>query len=192
MTSDKKSIFHGIEFKTVDRADRELLSQAADLHFDSLSYRSFITFFGKEFLINIYEIILSERQGFFVLALEGGRVKGICLSCLDSSRLMGMMMKRWPVFFSKILKGVIRKPSVVKKLWETLSYSRKGGSNINAELTVIAVEDGLRSRGVGTLLLERWEKELLKKGISKYKVTVHKDMERSNQFYIKNKMRLSG
>ena len=61
---------------------------------------------------------------------------------------------------------------------------------IKAELLVIAVEAKSRSKSIGSVLVEKLNNEFKKQGVLEYKVTAHKEMNKSNNFYLKNGMRL--
>jgi GNAT superfamily N-acetyltransferase len=179
-----------MEFQVTSKVDRPIIFQAAKLHYESLSYRSFITLFGQEFLELIYEILLQERLGFFVVALEKDKLSGFIFACVDSSKLTQVIMKRINVFFPILIKVLMKKPSLIKNLCETFFYSSKEGNDVKPELLVMAVAESHRSLGIGRKMILTLDQEFLKLGYATYKATVHQEMIRSNNFYRLNNMRL--
>ena len=179
-----------MEYKVVYEYNKNLLRQAADLHYEDLSYRSFITSFGRNFLYQLYKGILLCRLGFFVFANSDSRVKGFVLGCTDSTKLMSVIFRRFWIFAKSIIPVILKNPALITKLFETIFYSRKEGVKIKAELLVIAVEAKSRSKSIGSILVEKLNNEFKKQGILEYKVTAHKEMNKSNNFYLKNGMGL--
>jgi GNAT superfamily N-acetyltransferase len=178
-----------MEFRVTNKIDRSIISQAAKLHYESLSYRSFITLFGQRFLELLYEMLLQEQLAFFVVAIEEDRLLGFLLACYDSSKLSQVMIKRSGLFFPIMLNVLIKKPYLIKNIFETVFYSTKEGKDIKPELLVMAVDEAHRSLGIGSKMIATLEEEFLRLGYKRYKVTVHQGMARSNKFYQANKMR---
>lgn len=177
-----------MEFQVTNKIDRNIIFQAAKLHYESLSYRSFITLFGQKFLELIYETLLQEQLVFFVLAVEQGNLLGFILACVDSSKLSQIMIKRFNLFFPIIMNVLIKKPYLIKNIFETIFYSSKEEKGIKPELLIMAVDESYRSLGIGSKMIVTMEEEFLRLGYKKYKVTVHQGMARSNKFYQANKM----
>jgi ribosomal protein S18 acetylase RimI-like enzyme len=180
-----------IDYSVVVDSNDELLIEAAQLHIEHLSYRSFITLFGTKFILELYKDILSDKLGFFVFALSGNKVCGFVLGCMDSSRLFKLIIKKFPKYLKKILPQIISKPKLIPKLFETLFYVKKENTDIVSELVVIVTDSDYRTVGIGSGLVEILNKEFLKRGLHQYKVTVHDEMKQSNNFYVKNGMKLS-
>lgn len=178
-----------MEYKIIYHDESDFLKQAARLHYESLSYRSFITSFGENFLYQLYKGILQIHIGFFVCAIQDNQLKGFILGCFDSSKLILVVVKRLYIFFPLIISRIIKNPALMIKLYETLRYTNKSDERIKSELLIIAVKENYRSRGIGTFLIKLLNDEFKKYEIVKYKVTVHKDMHRSNDFYIKTGMK---
>ncbi len=179
-----------IGYEVIHENNEDFLKQAADLHYEALSYRSFITNFGQKFLYQLYKWILADRLGFFVFAKKDSEVKAFVLGCTDSTKLMSIIFKRFWIFAKLIISVVFKNPTLIVKILETIFYIRKEKGEAKAELLVIIVEKESRSKGIGSILLEKLNNEFAKQGILEYKVTVHKEMDKSNNFYLKNGMRL--
>ena len=180
-----------IDFRVVSKFDKELLSEAAHLHITHLSYRSFITMFGNKFMLELYRDILADGLGFFIFALEGKNIYGFLLGCTNSQQLLSVIKRRLFKYFRIILPKLILNPGLLPKLFETLFYVKKENSNIESELIVIVTDSNHRSAGVGSGLVSTLNNEFIKRNVHQYKVTVHDEMKRSNNFYMKNGMTLS-
>ena len=70
-------------------------------------------------------------------------------------------------------------------------YVKKENSAVESELIVIVTDSNYRSSGVGSGLIAALNAEFVKRDIHEYKVTVHDEMKQSNNFYLKNGMKLS-
>lgn len=177
-----------VEYAVQDQFDPDLVRQAVDLHSGALSHRSFITSFGKRFLYELYTSLLEQHLAFLVTAREGARLEGFILACSRSSRLMSAVTSRPLRFLPIIVPQLLRRPRLILKTIQTLFYSSREGTDVEAELVVIAVSEGERSRGVGTALVRVLEDSFRARGIGRYKVTVHTEMSRSNNFYLRRGM----
>lgn len=182
-----------MEYRIAYDPDEKLLVQAARLHQQALSFTSFLTSFGEEFLVQLYKALIELRLGFFVLASEPPALRGFIFGSTDSSRLMGVVARRFYVFLPIMLPAFVRQPSLIIKAFNILFYSQKTAAiPIKSELVVIAVESGERSRGIGAALVERLDEEFRNKGVDRYKVTVHGHMDRANNFYRKTGFSFEG
>lgn len=178
-----------IEYQVVDSPNRELLLAAARLHIAHLSYRSFITLFGIRFIAELYHDILSSNQGFMVFAFEKKNVCGFVLGCLDNKKIFSSVKKKFLKYFRILLPRLIIRPRLIPKIVETLFYVNKENTDVHAELIVIVTDTNYRGLGIGSGLVERLNAEFIKRGVRSYKVTVHDEMKRSNNFYIQNGMK---
>jgi len=175
------------------QGDHAALRYAVRLHEEALSYRSFITRFGRRFLLRIYEDILERQIGFIVFAKTAeSNISGFLLACTDMRRLFDLTMRQYFEYVVLMLPRLITRPHLVAKIFETLLYPYKESIPIFSELLVIAVESPFRSRNVGTNLIRTMEKEFVRRGIGEYKVTVHESMADSNRFYRSIGMTRSG
>jgi ribosomal protein S18 acetylase RimI-like enzyme len=180
-----------MEYLTIDKHDEEYIQQVAYLHDMALSHRSFITSFGQGFLSQLYKGILAHHLGFIILALAQNRVCGFAIGCIDSTKLLRLIIKNIFSFAKYIIPQVIRHPSMLKKTIESALYSSKEDIPIKPELLVIIVDDKYRSQGIGTTLINKLNHEFQTRAIKEYKVTVHEVMDRANHFYVKNGLELA-
>jgi GNAT superfamily N-acetyltransferase len=180
-----------MDYTVVTEASHPLVPQAVRLHYDALSYRSTITLLGERFVAELYRGLLDGGDAFVVVAHEGDRLCGFILGCVDSSRLMAVVPRRWRNFLPIMLPVLIARPRLWPRMIETLFYARKEGVDVRAELVVIAVVDDKRGGGIGRRMLEELDREFAARGVDRYKVTVHQAMAASNRFYTQNGMQLA-
>jgi ribosomal protein S18 acetylase RimI-like enzyme len=179
-----------MELKITSAADRDILAQVARLHYESLSYRSFLSLFGEGFLQKIYEYLLKDRLGFLILAVEENNVVGFILASLDSSKITRVIYKRIYALLPRMIGAIIRHPGRLINIIETFFYSSREGTDVKPELLVIAVAESRRSSGIGAQLVAKLEETLIKQGCRMYKVTVHSEMKRTVKFYERLQMQL--
>ncbi|MEW6097393.1 MAG: GNAT family N-acetyltransferase [bacterium] len=179
-----------MKYEIINKIEKDYLKQIVKIHYDSLSYRSFITNFGESFLFQLYISILKKKLGFLVCASEDNQVIGFILACIDSSKIFPLVFKKFYIFLPLIIGGILKKPNLILNLLQTFLYKNKAITNIKAELLVIAVKENYRSKGLGGSLLKLFEDRFRELGIERYKVTVHKDMLASNNFYLNHSMKL--
>lgn len=173
-------------YEVVGKYDEALCLEAARLHHEILSYRSFITAFGAGFLKEIYRDILEDGQGLIAAFKDGEQVRGFVLGCFSTGAMFAAVKRHFVKYFLMMVPLCLRNPRLIARILETLSYVRRESCDVEAELVVMAVDARYRSRGIGKELLRLLEKELLRRNICQYKVTVHDEMERSRHFYQQN------
>jgi ribosomal protein S18 acetylase RimI-like enzyme len=181
-----------VSYKSIHFYDSNLIRQVVDIHYDSLSYESFITSFGKEFLEKLYEVILSNHVGSVIIATDSGNnVIGFILYCKDTSQVFKLVFRKIHLFLKHIFGSLLLRPVKIFKLLQTPVYFMKERSSIKAELLAISVKSDYRSRLVGEKLMKILDEEYQKLGVSEYKVTVLEKMVESNRFYRKFDMKLN-
>jgi len=180
-----------VVYRVLETADVNLLNAAADLHIEHLSYRSFITLFGRRFIVELYKDMLADNSAFLVFALNRKGVCGFVLASVDSNKIFSSVKKKVFTYSKIILPRLLTSPKLIVKLFETFFYVKKENTDVKAELIVIVTDANNRSAGIGSKLVNIMNTEFLKRNVMEYKVTVHDEMTRSNQFYIKNGMTLA-
>jgi len=162
-----------------------LLKQMCKLHYEALSYRSFITNFGEKFLFTMYKLILKKSIGFIAIAKKEDELAGFTLNVFNSSKLFPLILWNFLLFLPTMMPVLLKNPSLIKKTLLMALYGSKKNCEIQAELLVIIVNESLRSQGVGEELIKNTNIHFGKKGIVEYIVTVHAVMTQSNNFYKK-------
>ncbi len=167
------------------------IDKAVLLHIEHLSYRSFITSFGPRLLSALYRDWIRLDNAILIISEEHGSANGFVLG-IKNKDLLFNPIKLNPLKYAKyIFSTLCRKPLLLKKMFETLFYKSKSKNAVKAELLVIVTDSNNRSGGLGSTLVNRLSEEFQKNRINEYVVTVHAEMKKSNNFYIKNKMTYS-
>lgn len=175
-----------MSFYVCKNIEDENIERAVELHIEHLSYRSFITHFGKLFLLTLYKDWLERKNAVLIFSEEENKVNGFVLGIVNKDLLFSPIVSS-PFKYSKfILPVVIKRPVIMKKLFETLFYKRKFKISCKSELLVIVTAGDTRSKSVGSKLVAELDQEFKNHKVWEYVVTVHAEMERSNNFYIKN------
>lgn len=162
-----------------------MVGQAVALHGGSLG-QSFVATLGESFLRSLYEELLHRGMAFLVTASDDGGLRGFILGSADSSRMMSVILRSPWRFLPTVLWAIVRRPGLIGRVLETLSYAHKTQTDEHAELIAIVVDPAVRSRGVGRRMLRMLHEELAARGVRRYKVTVHRSMIDANRFYAQN------
>lgn len=145
-----------------------------------------LTALGGGFLRALYDELLRRGVAFLVAALEGDRLAGFILGTADARRMMPAVLRAPHRFVPSALAAAVRRPRTLLELAETARYGGKTGTATAAELVVIAVDEAMRSRGIGRRLIATLDEEMRARGVGAYKVTVHHAMTGAVRFYASN------
>jgi ribosomal protein S18 acetylase RimI-like enzyme len=86
--------------------------------------------------------------------------------------LTEFLLKKGFTLFPSIVGAIIKKPLIVKGLWESIVYARRIAQGpIKAEMLFIAVEPDYRSQGTATQLIKCTLAEMKRMGVEKVKVS---------------------
>lgn len=165
--------------------DDELIAQAVAIHLASLD-QGLLPSLGGPFLRRVYARLLATRAAFLVVAQEGSRLRGFILGAPDASAVTRAVAGAPHRFAAVLVPAVLRRPSLIVRFVETIAYGLRSADAERAELLVIAIEEGWRGKGIGRRMVEGLEAELRSRGIARYGVTVYRDMEAANRFYLRN------
>ena len=157
----------------------------ARIHYNNFK-NAFLCSLGLDFLKLLYNWILKANEGFGYIIKDNKNAYGFITGVYDSSGLISLFIKK---NFNKampiLVLGCIRKPKNIEKMFETVLYSKKSDVNIKAELLSIAIEKSLREKGYGNKLFSCFIRNLKRKGIKIFKITVNRNNITANKFYIK-------
>ena len=144
----------------------------------------FINKFGLKFLSLLYKYIDESEDSFLITKEENGRIIGFVSGAEDTGRLFSEFKKNYflRVLFPVII-AIIKKPTLIKGIFETLSYEKEVPNLPNAELISVAVDEEHLGKGVSSDLMKAFFDEMKKRGIEKVKVTVGADNVRANEYY---------
>lgn len=177
------------------KAQRVDAPAVAELHHQTIN-QGFLPKLGKSFLISLYRFLIAKEL--VLVYKEEEEVRGFVSCALSSQGIMKRFLVSSPVSMLKIGWAVLKKPVLLKPLWETFrAPSRSVSENNNdpaipeTELLSIAVSKQVQQGGIGSQLLDALEKELKNRGIAQYKVIAGEKLEGANKFYRKNMFMLA-
>lgn len=179
-----------VQYLTIDYPDEELLRSATIIHINSLSYRSFITQFGEEFLYQTYKLIVQSKNGFFVVAKINNEVIGFLCFVIDDKKIITNVLKNFYMLLPQIILNCLKDYRSLRTVFMSFLYFSKSKCAIDQELLIIAVKEEYRSGKIGSSMLDILENKLNSMGINQYKVTVHKEMVKAVNFYFNNGFKL--
>ncbi|MFI4912706.1 MAG: GNAT family N-acetyltransferase [Sedimentisphaeraceae bacterium JB056] len=166
----------------------EYVEQMVDVHMQSFP-EFFLTFLGPRFLKEFYSSFLHDRAGMAFVAVEDGNVLGGVVGPLNpDGYFKRLLMRRWYAFILASLSAVIKKPSVMPRLFRAVFY--RGDSPDNGQprslLSSIAVSPDSQGKGVGAALVNAWLEEAEKRESKGCFLTTDKENnESTNRFYKK-------
>lgn len=145
----------------------------------------FLSSLGRRFLRQMYRAVPSCPAGFgFVWQEVPGSVQGFVTCAESTGRLYKQALVRRGVLMAASIARFLLRPSVLKRLLETLRYPAEVGPDLPpAELLSIVVAPEARRKGVGKALVAAMVSEFACRGISRVKVAVGAGNEEANAFY---------
>jgi len=152
------------------------------IHFLSLP-EDFLPSLGFKFLKSFYTGVIGKPGIFGFVNLEGSEIAGFVVGSENMDVFFKNALKS--NFFKLIyllLIEVAKKPIILINIIETLFYTKKE-SGPSAELIVIAVDKKYRGKGIGRKLINTLDKEMKKRKINFYKLTVTKRNKGAKAFY---------
>ena len=177
-------------------AQLEQSQQIASLHFQTIN-QGFLPKLGISFLQSLYRFLISREL--VLIYKEKNNVQGFVSCALSSKGIMKRFLFSSPAGVLKAGLAVLKNPRLIKSLWETfrapsLSVSEKNNERVipETELLSISVSPEAQQGGIGSRLLAALEKELVNRGITRYKVIAGEKLAGANKFYRKNGFVLAG
>lgn len=149
----------------------EHIVDIARLHTNALR-GDFLPSLGIKFLMTFYQALINEPNAYTLIYCQKNQVKGFILGTSNMEIFFkNTLWKRFFKFSLLITYQILKKPQLLKNVFETLFYTKKE-SGPKAELVIIAVDQKHRDQGIGKILIQALEKIFLKNKIRQYKVTV--------------------
>lgn len=157
---------------------------AAALHAKGIS-TGFLSSLGQRFLRQIYAAIPSCPAGFgYVWEEPDGRILGFIACAESTGRVYKQALVRRGFWMALVLARFVVRPSVVRRLIETLRYSAQVGAKLPpAEVLSIAVAEETRGKGIGKAIIAAAMEAYRRRGIREIKVAVGADNLAANEFY---------
>lgn len=174
------------KIRKVESADIEAITS---IHIASFP-RGILTFLGKKFLANLYEMLRKNAKIGLVAEGESGILGYVFSSAtIPLSKLLRMSIL--PSVIASLLLNLPRLIPLIKSRLDLALKSRffnhKVKLNIEAiELSYIAVDQSIRSKGLGAELIESFEFSA-QKNFDIYIYTTRTHNERLTNYYLKSK-----
>lgn len=156
----------------------------AIIHYNNFK-NAFLCDLGINFLILLYNWILSSNSGFGFIVKNDNKIIGFVSGVYNSSGIISSFIKKNFLKAAPLLVlNCFKKPKNLKRIFETIFYPKKSDIDIKAELLSIAVDDNYRGKGYSQELFRYFKEYLEKQDITVFKITVDKDNVAANKFYI--------
>lgn len=170
------------------------LNEVVQLHIKTFP-DFFLTSLGNGFLYELYRDFLHDDFSICKIAEKNGRIKGFVVGSLQPNILFRkMLFYKGYLFLFYAFKALIKNPIFVfKKLLYAIKYRGDQPSKIiNAALLIsIGVASDSYSKGIGSVLVKEFCKEVFSKGAKAIYLTTDKfNNDHVNSFYIKNGFQL--
>jgi len=147
--------------------------QAAAIHIEGQPH-TFLSSLGPEFVAKLFAYTVRSPYGFGFVAVEGEEVVGFVVGTESNARLFPDVLRRRfvPLAFA-LLRQVLRHPSILPKLIETLRYpsvvQEQAGE---AESLSRGVRRDWQGKGIGSLLWAAVTSEARRRGATHIITTV--------------------
>ena len=137
----------------------------------------FLTFLGRGFLVLLYRSIQAAPEGVALVATGAGGTQGFAAGVTAQEGFYRDLLRRhWWRFGLAASGAALRKPSVIPRLLRALRQpGRAGEAAAPAVLMSIGVNPDAESRGIGSLLLEAFCRELEARGATEVCLTTDRD-----------------
>ena len=177
-----------VSIREVRSAEKDLINNIVTIHLNSFT-GFFLTFMGRGFLNQMYRAYCTHNESGLLVAEDKGKVVGFLAYSANFSGLYKYMIKTRLFQFAWYSVGAfLRRPSafmhIIKAFLKPGEVSRKESY---VELASIGVEPMIKSKGVGTLLVNALKKRV---DFEKYAyITLETDAidnEAAIHFYEKN------
>ncbi len=177
----------------IRNAKKEDAAPVACLHQRALN-ESFLGSLSAELLRLIYESLVESDQGLLLVAEEEGKVVGFVSGAVKTGDFYKFFLKRNSLKAALSLLSVLFRKGTVKKIAETVKYSRKHPdlSMPEAELLSMAVVEEYRGRKLAGELFEAFAEQFARKGARTFKIVAGNKLARANGFYHKMGCRKTG
>ena len=157
--------------------------QAATLHIRCLP-NDFLASMGSEVLTVLYRIFVQLPLIYPYGWLVNNELKGILVGTNDTNSVFRVIFVRyWYALYIPVIKSILPNPLIIFKIIETFFYTKRSNSTTTAELLVICVAPEMQRKGIGSILVKRFKRDLHKANIAQFKVNTHHTAVNANRFY---------
>jgi ribosomal protein S18 acetylase RimI-like enzyme len=166
-------------------AQKNDAQQIAEIHKQEID-QGFLSKLGLKFLSKLYQAMISSKDSFVVVAKENNKVIGFVSGCINVKRFYKHFLKKYTLSALIILLPKLFSFDTIKKILETLKYSKKGKKDLpETELLVIAVKKEFHGQKIAVKMFDCFVVELKKRGIKTFRVVVGENLSRAIGFYEK-------
>ena len=150
----------------------------------------FLTFLGPRFLREFYKSFIYDNTGIGFVAKDSstGSILGAVVGPLvPGGYFKRLLKKRWYAFCLASVSAILKRPTVIKRLFRALFYRGEAPSGPQrALLSSIAVSPDVQGQGVGQALVKKWVEEVQRRGgTGCFLTTDARNNDRINVFYQK-------
>ena len=150
----------------------------------------FLTFLGPRFLREFYKSFIYDNTGIGFVAKDSstGSILGAVVGPLvPGGYFKRLLKKRWYAFCLASASAILKRPTVIKRLFRALFYRGEAPSGPQrALLSSIAVSPDVQGQGVGQALVKKWVEEVQRRGgTGCFLTTDARNNDRINVFYQK-------
>jgi glycosyltransferase involved in cell wall biosynthesis/ribosomal protein S18 acetylase RimI-like enzyme len=156
---------------------------------------AFLPTLGNGFLTRLYRALATDPQAVALVAEDVDGVVGFAAGVVSVGGFYRRFARRHGVAAGFAAAPRLARPSVARRLLETVRYPAQGGSAEplpDAELLSIAVAPGRRSGGTGRALADGLLRGLAERGAEEIKVVVAAANGGANRFYARVGFRPAG
>jgi len=159
--------------------------QIAKIHKQEID-QGFLSQLGIKFLSKLYKAMILSKKSFVIVAKENNQVIGFISGCLNIKEFYKYFLKKYTFSAIKILLPKIFNINTVKKILETLKYSKREEKDLpETELLVIAVKKEFHGQKIAVKMFDYFINEMKKREIKQFKVIVGENLSRAISFYEK-------
>jgi ribosomal protein S18 acetylase RimI-like enzyme len=175
-------------FDIIKIEDRHL-GRIVDVHIKAFP-TFFLTFLGPSFLKEFYKSFIYDQAGIGFVAIDTANqtvLGAIVGPFVPDGYFKRLLKKRWYAFCLASMSAVLKKPTIIKRLFRAVFYRGEAPSGPpRALLSSIAVSPQAQGQGIGQALVKRWVEEVENRGgTGCFLTTDAKDNESVNRFYQK-------
>lgn len=171
----------------IETLKEQFINKVVMIHIEAFP-SFFLTFLGPKFLKEFYRSFLEDEQGIGFVALDNDskEILGAIVGPLNPQGYYKRLVKRkWFSFCMASMGAVIKKPSVIKRLFKALFYRGEAPQGMQRSLlSSIAVSPNTQGKGVGKALVVKWLDEAKSRGSKGAFLTTDADNNQAvNSFY---------
>lgn len=165
-------------------ANKDDCLKIAKIHVQEIKH-GFLSELGEKFLYYFYQAIINSSNTFLIVAENNNLVVGFVSGSTDLKKFYKEFFKKYGFKVFLILLRRILNIIIIKKVFETIKYSKKEDF-LKAEFLSIAVLTNFQGLGIARKLLDKFISEMKKRNITKFKVIIGENLTRAIGFYEKN------